>query len=164
MNRRKWRNPYQPIHKQQEQSYPESVTPTLAGSLAVKAKRPIAVPADLRTSVSRMRSNIKGISSTIRQVEETMDTIYGAMEMLDSLGKPALRSSAATNTGDQASRLLSEEHRPSGEGPEASSGTTSGNGLNGLDINQLLAILQSPLVQNLLNQQSGGANKRKKEG
>lgn len=164
MNRRKWRNPYQPMHKQQERSKPESAPSTLAGSLAVKAKKPIAVPADLRSSVSRMRSNIKGISSTIRQVEETMDTIYGAMEMLDSLGRPILHASPASNPGNSPSRVLPDEHRPSGERTESSSEVTTGNGLNGLDLNQLLAILQSPLVQNLLNQQSGGANKRKKEG
>jgi hypothetical protein len=152
------------MHKQQERSEPDSGRPSLAGSLAVRAKKPITVPADLRTSVSRMRSNIKGISSTIRQVEETMDTIYGAMEMLDSLGKPAQRASSAAAAANRPSPALPDEQRASGDAAAAGADSPSGNSLGGLDMNQLLAILQSPLVQSLLSQQSGGANKRKKEG
>ncbi|UFJ42798.1 hypothetical protein LOK74_10015 [Brevibacillus humidisoli] len=165
MNRRKWRNPYLPIHKQNERSEADPVSPSLAGSLAVRPKKPALVPADLRTSVSRMRSNIKGISSTIRQVEETMDTIYGAMEMLDSLGKSGTRPSPPAQTAANRSTPQSDEEKhPLGESTSSSTGSQSGNGLGNLDVNQLLAILQSPLVQNLLSQQSGGPTKRKKEG
>lgn len=165
MNMRKWRNPYLPIHRRNERSPSTPASPVATGSLAVAPKK-LAIPMDLRTSVSRMRSNIKGISQTIRQVEETMDTIYGAMEMLDSLGKSGARPATSTQPVDSRTVKPAEEerHTPS-EANAAPPAPQAGSSLGNLDVNQLLSILQSPLVQNLLKQQTGGGiSKRKKEG
>ncbi|TGU44079.1 hypothetical protein EN829_071930, partial [Mesorhizobium sp. M00.F.Ca.ET.186.01.1.1] len=47
----------------------------------------------------------------------------------------------------------------------AASGSGSGNPLGNIDIGQILGLLQSPLVQNLLTQTvSGSSKQRKKEG
>jgi hypothetical protein len=150
MNSRKWRNPYAPIVNKKLNKQAADV------SLAVTPRK--AVPAvDLRTSVSRMRSNIKGISNTIRQVEQTMDTLYGAMEVFESLGK----KSAKTASEDKgATRRTDTQNR---DDSAADSNANGNNPLANIDINQLLNLLQSPLVQNLLNQ-SNNNGKRKKEG
>ncbi|MFY0543044.1 hypothetical protein [Brevibacillus sp. H7] len=148
MNSRKWRNPYAPIPSKKLSEKPADVT------LAV-TPRNIVPATDLRTSVSRMRTNIKGISSTIRQVEQTMDTLYGAMEMIDTLGK---KTSTAGNPTPK--RGAAETREAVDESADASN-----NPLGNLDIGQILNLLQSPLVQNLLNQTgSNGGTKRKKEG
>ncbi|QQE72770.1 hypothetical protein KDJ56_12450 [Brevibacillus composti] len=158
MTTKKWRNPYAPMPSRKLSEQPAEV------SLAVTPKKAVQT-VDLRTSVSRMRSNIKGISSTIRQVEETMDTLYGAMEIFDSIGKrngknsepekpPADKRKARTQAAESA------DVEELSEGAENSGGNPLGN----LDIGQLLGILQSPLVQNLLSQTTSGASKRKKEG
>jgi len=149
MNSRKWRNPYAPISNKKSPEKPAEV------SLAVTPRR--AVPAmDLRTSVSRMRSNIKGISSTIRQMEYTMDTLYGAMEMFESLSSK--KGGVETGKTTPARHLADQTDRPT-ESAEAEGSNPLGN----LDIGQLLNLLQSPLVQNLLNQ-NASSSKRKKEG
>lgn len=165
MSTRKWRNPYTPINKK--------VDRTAIG----QAKSTIAItpykdsPQDLRASVMKMRDNIKGISSTIRQMEETMDTIYGAIEMLDTLGKRTSKASPSptTNPGKQKSQksFFDEEVAPESSAQANSSGqglgSGLGNALGNIDIGQLISILQSPLVQNLLSQPST-TSKRKKEG
>ncbi len=151
MNKRKWRNPYAPIPSKKLSEKPAEV------SLAVTPRK-VVPTTDLRTSVSRMRSNIKGISSTIRQVEQTMDTLYGAMEVFDSLGKKSLPA----GTGKApARRNLSDAMETPDESTENSGGS---NPFGNIDIGQLLNLLQSPLVQNLLNQSAGSESKRKKEG
>lgn len=170
---RKWRNPYAPIPSKKLSEQVADV------SLAISPKK--TLPAvDLRTSVSKMRSNIKGISSTIRQVEETMDTLYGAMEMFENLGK---RTSSTSDTagknekgekgekGEKAEKQPSAKRRPPveapkevEESPEAETG--GGSPLGNIDIGQILGLLQSPLVQNLLSQtvNGSGSKQRKKEG
>jgi hypothetical protein len=149
MNSRKWRNPYAPIPSKKLGEKTAEV------SLAVKPRK--TVPAlDLRTSVSRMRSNIKGISSTIQQVEQTMDTLYGAMEMFDSLGN---KIGASSDKGAPKRNLAQSQ-----EAAEESSGPGNSNPLGNIDISQLLNLLQSPLVQNLLTQNTSSGTKRKKEG
>lgn len=87
MSTKKWRNPYAPIPSKK---LSDQITDV---SLAVTPKK-VVQPVDLRTSVSKMRTNIKGISSTIRQVEETMDTLYDAMEMFESIGKRSAKGNA----------------------------------------------------------------------
>ena len=171
MSNRKWRNPYAPIPSKK---LSDQVTEV---SLAVTPRK--VIPAiDLRTSVSKMRHNIKGISSTIRQVEETMDTLYGAMEVFEKLTKkPAEKAVAApekpmpkrSKPAREAVAVAEESPAESaGEGSGSSGSGSSGGGGNPLaniDIGQLLGLLQSPLVQNLLAQtlQNGG-KQRKKEG
>lgn len=162
-NARKWRNPYAPIPSRK---LSEEVTDV---SLAITPKK--IVPAvDLRTSVSRMRNNIKGISSTIRQVEETMDSLYGAMELFENLGKkpeekaeaPATEKKGTRRKGVSEAARMAEE-----ESPEPEPAATNSNPLGNIDIGQLLGLLQSPLVQNLLSQTVGNSNnakQRKKEG
>ncbi|MBO8163022.1 MAG: hypothetical protein H0Z34_04770 [Brevibacillus sp.] len=163
MDMRTWRNPYLPIHKRKERNTSSSAQPVAAGSLAVTPRK-LAIPMDLRTSVTRMRTNIKGISHTIRQVEETMDTIYGAMEMLESLGKSGARPPAPSQATSSRPVKPAEDHHTSSE-PAPESASPLGGALGSLDVNQLLSILQSPLVQSLLNQQTNsGTTKRKKEG
>ncbi|MFD2371785.1 hypothetical protein ACFSO0_17825 [Brevibacillus sp. GCM10020057] len=158
---RKWRNPYAPIPSKK---LSEQVTDV---SLAVTPKK--IVPAvDLRTSVSKMRNNIKGISSTIRQVEETMDTLYGAIEIIENLGKsPAEKGETVAAAEKPATRRkgVSEASRMAEEASEPET-TTSSNPLGNIDIGQLLGLLQSPLVQSLLTQTVGSNNskQRKKEG
>ncbi|GIO06898.1 hypothetical protein J31TS6_29260 [Brevibacillus reuszeri] len=165
-NNRKWRNPYAPIPSKKLTDQVQDV------SLAVTPKK--LLPAvDLRTSVSKMRSNIKGISTTIRQVEETMDTLYGAMEIFENLGKrtpepavatekPASKRKASANASASASV---EAEKTVEQASETESGGGS-NPLANIDIGQLLGLLQSPLVQNLLSQTVGNNNskQRKKEG
>lgn len=160
MNNRKWRNPYTALSKKNGQtSAAGSATPT---SLSLTPKKGLP-NLDLRTSVSRMRSNIKGISSTIRQMEETMDTLYGAMEMVDSLGKGSSRTAVAPAPQGKASRSLPSSDSQDADNPLEESGGGS-NPLANIDMNQLLGLLQSPLVQSLLSQNNSGAPKRKKEG
>lgn len=155
MNTRKWRNPYTPISKKVDRS----VLGQANASLAITPKKePPAT--DLRLSVLKMRDNIKGISSTIRQMEETMDTIYGAMEMLDSLGRKSAKAEGGT---PKKQRQFEEED----DQPSQSAASSLSSALGNLDIGQLLSILQSPLVQNLLSQTNTGPSsntKRKKEG
>lgn len=158
---RKWRNPYAPILSKKLSEQATDV------SLAVTPKK--VVPAvDLRTSVSKMRNNIKGISSTIRQVEETMDSLYGAMEIFENLGKsPAEKAETVAATEKPASKRkgVSEASRLAEESAEPEAATNS-NPLGNIDIGQLLGLLQSPLVQSLLTQTIGSSNskQRKKEG
>lgn len=99
-----------------------------------------------------MRHNIKGIGSTIRQVEDTMDSLYGAMEMMENLGKRT----------PEPERKASPEPQKAAETPPQESGL--GNLLANIDIGQLLGLLQSPLVQNLITQVSSSSKERKKEG
>ncbi|MDR7313991.1 hypothetical protein [Brevibacillus nitrificans] len=160
---RKWRNPYAPIPSKK---LSEQVT---EASLAVTSKKLLPLPAvDLRTSVSKMRNNIKGISTTIRQVEETMDSLYGAMEIFENLGKsPAEKAETVSaerpvsnkrKGASEASRMVEESSEPET--------TTSSSPFGNIDIGQLLGLLQSPLVQSLLSQTVGSSSskQRKKEG
>lgn len=162
MSNRKWRNPYAPMPSKKLN---DQVTPV---SLAVAPKR--MMPAfNLRTSVSRMRHNIKGISSTIRQVEETMDTLYGAMEIFEKLTKkPAekqlpLEKPAPRRKAAQEAANLAHDHGQE-TGSSGSAGASS-NPLANIDLGQILTLLQSPLVQNLLSQTlQNSSRQRKKEG
>lgn len=163
---RKWRNPYAPIPSKK---LSEQVT---EASLAVTSKKLLPLPAvDLRTSVSKMRNNIKGISTTIRQVEETMDSLYGAMEIFENLGKspaekaetvsaerPVSNKRKGASGASEASRMVEESSEPET--------TTSSSPFGNIDIGQLLGLLQSPLVQSLLSQTVGSSSskQRKKEG
>lgn len=163
-NNRKWRNPYAPIPSKKLTDQVQDV------SLAVTPKK--LLPAvDLRTSVSKMRSNIKGISTTIRQVEETMDTLYGAMEMFENLGKrtpePAVATEKpASKRKASASTSASAEAEKTVEQASETESSGGSNPLANIDIGQLLGLLQSPLVQNLLSQTVGNniSKQRKKEG
>ena len=158
MNQRKWRNPYTPLSKKTGQPTAGSTAPA---SLAVTSKK--TLPAlDLRSSVSRMRNNIKGISSTIRQMEETMDTLYGAMEMVDSLGRGSSRGSSTVQ--GRNNRELPPPAEPDDTDNPSESGSGGSNPLANIDMGQLLGLLQSPLVQSLLNQSTSSNAKRKKEG
>ncbi|WP_289136116.1 hypothetical protein [uncultured Brevibacillus sp.] len=161
-NNRKWRNPYAPIPSKKLTDQVQDV------SLAVTPKK--LLPAvDLRTSVSKMRSNIKGISTTIRQVEETMDTLYGAMEMFENLGKrtpePAVATEKPASKRKASASASAEAEKTVEQASETESGG-SNNPLANIDIGQLLGLLQSPLVQNLLSQTVGNniSKQRKKEG
>jgi hypothetical protein len=159
---RKWRNPYAPIPSKKLN---DKVTEV---SLAVTPKKVVPATVDLRTSVSKMRNNIKGIGTTIRQMEETMDTLYGAMEIFENFGKrPAEKVEAAEKTGNKRKSPASESAQKAGESSESESsgGSTNTNPLANIDIGQLLGLLQSPLVQNLLSQTVANTGKqRKKEG
>jgi hypothetical protein len=157
MNSRKWRNPYSPLAKKTSQA---AAVPTAAASLSLTPKNTL-VAMDLRSSVSRMRNNIKGISSTIRQMEATMDTLYGAMEMVESLSRNANKSTAIPQTNNGVRHSQQEAIEVDSE-PESPAGGS--NPLANIDMSQLLSLLQSPLVQSLLSQHAGGAGKRKKEG
>ncbi|MGD8189187.1 hypothetical protein ACQCN2_04210 [Brevibacillus ginsengisoli] len=176
MNTRKWRNPYTPISKKVDRSVLGQANALLA---ITPKKEPPAT--DIRLSVLKMRDNIKGISSTIRQMEETMDTIYGAMEMLDSLGRKSAKPQATTTTKpNQHPHQHPHQHAEvEADEPQQSQGSGLSGALGNLDIGQLLSILQSPLVQNLLQQSNTGPlsntepssntastnkSKRKKEG
>lgn len=163
MSNRKWRNPYAPIPSKKLNDQATEI------SLAVMPKK-VLPPLDLRTSVSKMRHNIKGISSTIRQVEETMDSLYGAMEVFDKLTKKNTEKPAAApekpmpkrRKAQQAPVAVAEEEEQ--ESGTSASGGGSGNPLANIDIGQLLGLLQSPLIQNLLTQTLQGSKQRKKEG
>lgn len=153
MNTRKWRNPYTPINKKVDRSTVGKVNASLA---ITPKKEPQST--DIRLSVLKMRDNIKGISSTIRQMEETMDTIYGAMEMLNTLGKGSKLSAGKS----RSPKAEIEEDEPS-----QSAASSLSSALGNLDIGQLLSILQSPLIQSLLSQSNTGPASnatRKKEG
>lgn len=162
MNSRKWRNPYAPINKKVEQVAKTNGQTAAPAPLSLTS-RPTFAPLDIRTSVSKMRTNIKGISTTIRQMEQTMDTLYGAMEMLDSLGRPTTPKDLPVTQLKGSARRQPEADTTEGY-PGADAGDGSSNPLGNLDINQILGLLQSPLVQSLLSQNNGAATKRKKEG
>lgn len=85
-----------------------------------------------------------------------MDTLYGAMEMFESLSSK--KGGVETGKTTPARHLADQTDRPT-ESAEAEGSNPLGN----LDIGQLLNLLQSPLVQNLLNQ-NASSSKRKKEG
>jgi hypothetical protein len=159
MNSRKWRNPYTPINKKIDRITGGQAALT---SLALTPKKAVQ-SLDLRTSVSRMRNNIKGISSTIRQMEETMDTLYTAMEMLDSLGSKAPKALPASMP-KPAPKRSSGDHPTQGEEAAEQAAENETNLFSNIDVNQLLSLLQSPLVQSLLSQNSGSKSQRKKEG
>ncbi|MFM1652731.1 hypothetical protein ACI7RC_11605 [Brevibacillus sp. B_LB10_24] len=149
MNMRKWRNPYAPMTKKKIQPQEGQ-----AGRLPVPLE-PLSSE-EVRSSVNRMRLNIKGISSTIRQVENTMDTLYGAMEILESLSRTSAKPAQINKAAEP------KRHR--GEQAEEEDDSNPLGPLGNIDIGQLLNLLQSPLVQNLLKHQADGADKRKKEG
>ena len=100
-----------------------------------------------------------------------MDTLYGAMEMFENLGKRTPEPAVATEK-PASKRKASANASASVEAEktvEQASETESGGGSNPLaniDIGQLLGLLQSPLVQNLLSQTVGNniSKQRKKEG
>jgi len=156
MNSRKWRNPYAPLNKKSGQ--PAKLPGAAPAALALNTKKS-PLPFDLRSSVSRMRNNIKGISSTIRQMEETMDTLYGAMEMVESLGRQGGRTSAPAHP----SSMEHHSFAPRDE-VETEENHESNHALPNIDMGQLLQLLQSPLVQSLISQHLGSSTKRKKEG
>lgn len=110
-----------------------------------------------------MRHNIKGIGSTIRQVEDTMDSLYGAMEMIENLGKRTPEPEVvAEKPATAGKRKAAPEPQKVAETPPQESGL--GSLLANIDIGQLLGLLQSPLVQNLITQVSSNSKERKKEG
>ncbi len=173
MSTQKWRNPYAPLNKKQGKPVvvpAKATAPTLPFTKAI-------LPLDIRASVSRMRTNIKGISTTIRQMEETMDTLYGAMELFNSFGKSSAKQTEAADNGHHhqhqakgRTQLAAKDERK----PEGEHSNDGGNPLGNIDISQLLNLLQSPLVQSLIQQNIGGSatpastgsssTKRKKEG
>lgn len=157
VSNRKWRNPYAPIPSKKLSDQVENV------SLSISPKK-ILPAVDLRTSVSKMRHNIKGIGSTIRQVEDTMDSLYGAMEMIENLGKRTPESEVVAEKPATAGKRKAapEPQKATETPPPQESGL--GNLLANIDIGQLLGLLQSPLVQNLITQVSGNTKERKKEG
>ncbi|RAT95103.1 hypothetical protein [Brevibacillus sp. Leaf182] len=156
VNNRKWRNPYAPIPSKKLSDQVENV------SLSISPKR-ILPAVDLRTSVTKMRHNIKGIGSTIRQVEDTMDSLYGAMEMIENLGKRTPEPEVvAEKPAAAGKRKAAPEPQKVAETPPQESGL--GSLLANIDIGQLLGLLQSPLVQNLITQVSSNSKERKKEG
>ncbi|EJL32098.1 hypothetical protein PMI05_00385 [Brevibacillus sp. BC25] len=158
VNNRKWRNPYAPIPSKKLSDQVENV------SLSISPKR-ILPAVDLRTSVTKMRHNIKGIGSTIRQVEDTMDSLYGAMEMMENLGKRTPEPEVvAEKPAAAGKRKAAPEPQKAAETPPQESGLGLGNLLSNIDIGQLLGLLQSPLVQNLITQVSSSSKERKKEG
>ncbi|MGO0060993.1 hypothetical protein ACTID9_13415 [Brevibacillus fluminis] len=182
MKANKWRNPYAPLGKK-----PVSATQARMSQPAAAAPPPrklplLPLPIDVRASVMRMRNNIKGISSTIRQMEETMDTLYGAVELFQSIGRKSTdlpeelqpaksrrkRSTGSGSTGNSGASAQAPR-KQAAESPE--SAPAEGNGLENLlaniDIGQVLSLLQSPLVQSLIQQNlttASTATKRKKEG
>ncbi|MFS0555528.1 hypothetical protein [Brevibacillus sp. 179-C9.3 HS] len=153
VNNRKWRNPYAPIPSKKLSDQVEEV------SLSITPKR-ILPAVDLRTSVSKMRHNIKGIGSTIRQVEDTMDSLYGAMEMIENLGKRQAEPEVAAEKPVSKKKAAAEPPKAA-ETPQESG---LSNLLANIDIGQLLGLLQSPLVQNLITQVGSSSKERKKEG
>lgn len=190
MSKRKWRNPYVTINKKPSRPSANKAKTKAKEDVTVAVQEPVVseVPQkkgflsklpsldilsnlDLRTSVTTVRSNIRGISTTIRQMEDTMESIFGAMEMLESFGKINKTESsesvnAATpskrNKPQQESAFLFEDEEESEE--EAPVKENASNPFSGIDIGQLLGLLQSPLVQSLLTQSSSDSGKRKKEG
>lgn len=176
METKKWRNPYAPLSKKSAQPAPTRVNVAKA-TIAPSAPLRKLVPIDVRASVSRMRHNIKGISTTIRQMEETMDTLYGAMEIVQSFGRSRKTETEAdqprpSRRENQAARKQAVEQTETGEEGD-DSGLNLGNLLSNLDLGQILSLLQSPLIQNLIKQNLGNLGgtkpvsakvKRKKEG
>lgn len=96
-----------------------------------------------------------------------MDSLYGAMEMIENFGKRAPEPEAVTAEKPATKRKAAAEATPkappkAAEPPPQESGL--GSLLSNIDIGQLLGLLQSPLVQNLITQVGGSTKERKKEG
>lgn len=170
MKANNWRNPYAPLGKKPVKATQARMNAPEAFS--VPKKLPL-VPIDVRASVMRMRNNIKGISTTIRQMEETMDTLYGAVELFQSIGRKSTdvpEEIQQAKPQRRSSRGATAPQKAAAESPAAAAAPESGNSLDNLlsniDIGQVLSLLQSPLVQNLIQQNlgAGASTKRKKEG
>ncbi|RFB35564.1 hypothetical protein [Brevibacillus sp. VP] len=193
MSKQKWRNPYVTINKKPSRPSANKAKTKAKGNVNIAVQEPVVkeisqkkgllskLPSldilsnlDLRTSVTKVRSNIKGISTTIRQMEDTMESIFGAMEMLDSFRKVNKTENVKTENVKTASEippqkkqqhesafLFEDEEEIEEEAPVQEN---TSNPFSGLDIGQLLGLLQSPLVQSLLTQSSNDSGKRKKEG
>ena len=188
MSKRKWRNPYVTINKKPSRPSANKAKTKVKENATIAVKEPVVAETvqkkgllsklpsldilstlDLRTSVTKVRTNIKGVSSTIRQMEDTMESIFGAMEMLDSFrkvnksGDVKTASEESSNQKQQhESAFLFDDEEETEETAPAQENTS--NPFSGLDIGQLLGLLQSPLVQSLLTQSSSDSGKRKKEG
>ncbi|MCR8982472.1 hypothetical protein [Brevibacillus laterosporus] len=188
MSKRKWRNPYVTINKKPSRPSANKAKTKAKGNVNIAVQEPVVkefsqkkgllskLPSldilsnlDLRTSVTKVRSNIKGISTTIRQMEDTMESIFGAMEMLDSFRKVNKTENVKTASEippqkkqqHESAFLFEDEEEIEEEAPVQEN---TSNPFSGLDIGQLLGLLQSPLVQSLLTQSSNDSGKRKKEG
>lgn len=92
-----------------------------------------------------------------------MDSLYGAMEMIENLGKRTPEPEVvAEKPAAAGKRKAAPEPQKVAETPPQESGL--GSLLANIDIGQLLGLLQSPLVQNLITQVSSNSKERKKEG
>lgn len=155
MSDKKWRNPYDPLNRNRQKGW---IPPF--PSLGPFPRR-IPNERQVKASVTRMRSNIKGIGQTIRQVEETMNSLSNAMEILGRFGSFS-RSQPVQETGRSGrghSTVARSRH-------SAESGHTESL-MGNIDVEQIMQILQSPLVQSLLSSSSGSSpvkKQRKKEG
>ncbi|RNB81618.1 hypothetical protein EDM56_25200 [Brevibacillus fluminis] len=183
MKANKWRNPYAPLGKKPVQATQARMSQPAAATSAPRKLPLLPLPIDVRASVMRMRNNIKGISTTIRQMEETMDTLYGAVELFQSFGRKSTdqpediqpaktrrKRSSGSGVNGNSGPSVQASRKQAAESPE--SVPSEGNGIENLlaniDIGQVLSLLQSPLVQSLIQQNlttaSSTSTKRKKEG
>lgn len=102
-----------------------------------------------------IRSVIKDLSTSLKRLENILDSLYQMFEIAQTLmaqkqrtpGRPPLRLIPPRNTKKSFSGLREDESH-SGDSSSNAPIPFPGN----IDINQIMALLQSPLVQNLLSQ------------
>ncbi|GAA5345696.1 hypothetical protein CLV97_11775 [Planifilum fimeticola] len=102
-----------------------------------------------------VRSVIKDLSTSLKRLENILDSLYQMFEIAQTFmaqkqrepGRPLLRL-VPPRTQKKSPFGWGEDDSPSGDSPSNSPVPFPGN----IDINQIMALLQSPLVQNLLSQ------------
>jgi len=92
----------------------------------------LANPGQLKATLAHMRTSIKEMSATLHQVEQLIDTAYNLLDAVEVIGRQVGRTSGKGSLLDLMTRI---------------------------NLSEVLAFLQSPLVQTLLED-----DQRKQEG
>lgn len=128
---RHWRNPYK-TKKKRSSSFTgkkknvSSRKKSNVTYLSAPSKNQVE---QMRYTILRMRDNIKQASTMIQQIDQAMDSIVSAFDLMDQFGI-GFGKKKGKNQSIQVSSLLKK--------------------LNHVDFRQLIEILQSPMIQSLL--------------
>jgi hypothetical protein len=133
MNERQWRNPY----AQRRKKKPQKVK--TQGNLALLAT-PKQETKNMRTSMLKMREQVKGVREQLVQMEATLDKLLDLSEVMDRLGKSGKK----------------------GKGKDSNS-LNLVQTLQHMDFKQVMNLLQSPLVQAIIETMTEESTEKKKK-